>query len=459
MPRYEQAGVQPIQGPNGIIGALSRHNAYVKAEREVQLAKATIADPNATPIQKAMALASIGQEKLGTEVYKKSANESLIGGIEEKLNQRLGRGGAPASQGGTTPIRSNEPVTQNQNVAPTTAQPGAEGTPTQRPFTVNGPANASRNATAQIMQGIDQNYNPYASQQQPQAIQGAQQGTPQQQPQQIDPQQQLLNEADAYDQAASEAAKIGNVALQKDYQDKANQRREDVRQKQQFNQKLQVKDIDAIRAEVKPYTNTQDLEKNVADLKRAVQLIDTGKVSLDSNFLRNVTMGILEGKNHSELAELLKTPEQQELFSLLRKSLKPKQEGGSNPSTREILISMSSIPNPYKGTQANRFLAENLLNEAVLNVEKSKAMKRFAKEKGISYEQWQEKVDEYIAPMQQEMNSKLKFKYDIESAKTNIIGKSPSPGMTFMMAPDGSVREVRMQDIASSKQSGGVLLK
>ena len=51
MPRYEAAGVQPVQGPNGIIGALERHRQSMKQSREKQLAKETIADPKSTPIQ------------------------------------------------------------------------------------------------------------------------------------------------------------------------------------------------------------------------------------------------------------------------------------------------------------------------------------------------------------------------------------------------------------------------
>ena len=49
MPRYEAAGIQPVQGPNGIIGALERHRQSMKQSREIQLAKETIADPEINP--------------------------------------------------------------------------------------------------------------------------------------------------------------------------------------------------------------------------------------------------------------------------------------------------------------------------------------------------------------------------------------------------------------------------
>lgn len=177
-------------------------------------------NPNATPIQKAIALANMGHEKLGSDVLKTSVNQSIVDGINQKLQEDLKR-----IRGGNqnAPNANNVPV-PTTNQAPTTAQPGPEGSPTQRPFTVNGPQNAGRNAT-------ELGFNaPATTQNAPQVAPAPQ----------MSPRDQALAEADAYDQAASAAAQTGNVALQRDYQEKANQRRKDVRVDQQAKAKEKV---------------------------------------------------------------------------------------------------------------------------------------------------------------------------------------------------------------------------
>lgn len=456
---------QPVN-PDAMSDEFNKAGEKYIQNKKLEAAQKVVNDPNATAIQKAMALASIGQEKLGSEVYKqsaKSANVSTIEqGLEAALNSiRRGGNGAPNVAGATPPIREN-------TAAPTIS------------FTPSAPNRAATSAiTAQMMQGVDPNYNPYA-QQEPQnitqpntATQPQQEAPPQAPVVQVSPEEQeidvLNQEADAFDRAAAQYTEV-NPTQSRNYKDTANNKRKEVekikqrmfenqKQKNKFSQDQRMKDVEDIRKEIQPYVNTEELTKNVKDLQRVVQLIDSGNVSLDDNYMRNFVGSLLGDSKYPVLQELLKTPEQQELFSLTRKSLKPKQEGGSNPSTKEVLLSVSSIPNPYKGRRANRFIAENLLNEAIIQEEKSKAMKRFARDKNLSYEEWQAKVDEFVAPMKEELDNKLQRKYKLENAKEQLAGRRPGQGKVFVMSPEGVVGEINRSQLDAALSSGGELLR
>ncbi len=186
----------------GISQALQTYSQIKKAEE----AQAVISNPNSSPIQKAMALSSIGQEKLGTEVFKKAANESVLSGIEQRLNQNLGR---------TPNIRPNEPVQRTTTTAveapSEVAQPG---------FSVSGPQRAAQNAMA-----VNQPREPIPIEQQQIEGQPAPQQIPQQMQQQVNPEL----EAQAFEQAAQEAAMVGNSPVATQYANRANQIRKDVR--------------------------------------------------------------------------------------------------------------------------------------------------------------------------------------------------------------------------------------
>lgn len=174
--------------------------------KQMQEAKAVLADPKSTPIQQAMALASMGHEKIGSDVYKKSADQSLIADVESRLNQRLGRNITPTT---------NEQVN--------TVQPGAEGTGslTQPGFSPAGPQQAARNATALNQPQLR---DPPLRQPAP-MMQNTPQGIPQSAPV---PQVTPLDQAEAYDQAAQELA-AAKPTVARFYENKANQIRKDVR--------------------------------------------------------------------------------------------------------------------------------------------------------------------------------------------------------------------------------------
>lgn len=251
LPRYQEPTPEAksdriLQNVAGAVGGYQKLKA-------TEHAQAVIANPKATPIEKAMALASIGQEKLGTEVFKKAADQSVLSGIEERLNQNLGRG-QPNIPGATPPIRPNEPVA---------TQPGATeaGTATQPGFSQNGPTNAARNATA---------LQPNA---QPPMMAGAPQAAPQPQ---VDPEQ----EAQAYEQAAMEAAKENRHDVATQYGNKANQ----IRKTENDKNKAAATKFTGDRAYAHKTNKTfhEDIEATSKKLPQAQMLLDMAQQAVDS---------------------------------------------------------------------------------------------------------------------------------------------------------------------------------
>lgn len=220
-----QPKVNPIQ--EGILSGIQKGFENYQKERSLQAAQSVINDPNSSAIQKAMALASIGQEKLGTEVFKKSADEALIANVEADLQQKrdaLLRKNLPSDiESGRTPnIRPTEPGQRTT----TTPQGQAQSTETTQPgFSVSGPQRAAQNAMAvnqpreALPSGLEE------------TVPGAQQ--PPQGQQQIDP----IQEAELLDDAALKLAK-SNPSLARSYENKANQIRKDVRAANQDQAKL-----------------------------------------------------------------------------------------------------------------------------------------------------------------------------------------------------------------------------
>jgi len=116
-----------------------------------------------------------------------------------------------------------------------------------------------------------------------------------------------------------------------------------------------------------PYQDRRKFRKQINNLNRAEKLIESGKVSLDENFIRNFFTSIAEDKGAGALAEIFKTDEQKELFSLLREQLQSKEIGGSNPSTREVLIALSTLPNLFIGKQGNLNIIKQLKRVALMD--------------------------------------------------------------------------------------------
>lgn len=142
--------------------------------------------------------------------------------------------------------------------------------------------------------------------------------------------------------------------------------------KQQFEESKESRA--ELRKYAEPYEDTNKLESQVSKLKEARKIVDR----IPESKLRKGMIAYLEGKN-AEAAEVFKSPDEQKLFSLLRPFLQTKEIGGSNPSTREVLLAMASQPSVFKGKEANKFIIDNMLKEAEGNVYKSNIIRNLRK--------------------------------------------------------------------------------
>jgi len=271
---YLQPKVNPIQ--QGILSGVQEISKQVQIARVQKL----LDDPRATPIQKAMLLASLGHEKLGSDILKQTANQSALQQIQENLSRNLGmsnpeqrdRSWVPDMSGRTPTIRPNEPVNQ--------VQPGAEpqGTLTQPGFTPNAPAMAARNATALNQpQVIPQGGN---------VPMGAPQATPMLQQRQIAPEKEIA----AYEQAAQEAAAIHDKDALNFYQNKANQIRKSLR----ANEKLQ-RDIFASERDYAS-KETEGFRKNLQGLRESLPVKEQA-LQLARQALSSGDVGVFSGSN------------------------------------------------------------------------------------------------------------------------------------------------------------------
>jgi len=326
----------------------------VSNEMKMASAQKVINDPNSTPIQKAMALASIGQEKLGSDVYKQSAKSANVSTIDQGLQAALdsiNRGGgseAPNIPGATSPIREN---TMPDNIG----------------FRPSAPNRAASNAiTAQMMQGVDQNYNPYA-QQEPQnvtlpdtATQPAQNMPPQAPVVQMSPEEQeidtLTSEADAYDRAATQYAEV-NPTQSRNLKDTANNKRKAVEKikdriadKQIANQKEKVR-ID--KNQEKTYNKIQNeaehAESHLKSSAQARKAIASGNVGTKG--IGGLKRAFFKG---SKWEEYFKNEDHALLEAAALEDFSGmKDMFGTRLSDADLKVVSGKVVSPYKSNEAN----------------------------------------------------------------------------------------------------------
>ena len=214
-----------------------------------------------------------------------------------------------------------------------------------------------------------------------------------------------------------------------------------------------------IRKYSEPYQDVSKLQINVEKLKKAKELIASGKVSVDDNFIRNAVAGILEG-HESPIAELVKTPEQQQLWYLLRDSLKPKEIGGSNPSTREVLITMSAQPGPYKGQAANEFIIQNMINQSETELFKANKIRDLrSKNESMPFPKFLEEIDRETTQFMQEQGKTLDELAKYQKARERVQNLPKQSGMMWIMSPDGTPRQIPVKELKKALDAGGKEIK
>lgn len=450
MPTYDRAGIQPVEGPTGVIGAMLRANESVAAHRATQDAERVILDPKASDMQKAIAWNKLNPQA-ASALVKSIGSQQNISTIESNLQNRLNkiRGGSNLSNMPNIPTSGNQndydieqqlPAQGNQ--APTIAQPGEEGTPTQRPFTVGGPQNASRNQIRLTPQAPPMMLN---------APQGSSQVS------QMDPREQALAEADAFDDAASAAAKDGNVALQRDYQAKADQRRKDIREgikadrKEAQDDKKQVVKIHTL--EKPAYDSLEKDSQQAKKTMRARKTMVDQLPHLNNKNWKNLLANVF--KDRPLLEGLFSTPEREIFKSAgITQFEGMKEVFGVRLSDADLAVAATKVMSPEKSPEANRAIAEFWDFSDKMKVEEANIAREIKKQNGGFLPiDWRERTHDI---MQERFGDEAER---ITKAAANEGGSKPLKvvnGKVEIITPDGPRVWVPENQIKTALLNGGI---
>lgn len=177
---------------------------------------------------------------------------------------------------------------------------------------------------------------------------------------------------------------------------------------------------------IEPYRDVSALQSQKNKLLEAKKIIKNKR--LGGKF-RNAFASFLAG-DENELSELLKTADAQKLYSLLYESIRPKELGGSNPSTREVLLSLSRLPSGLKDQEANEYIIDRMIEEADRNLSRGKTI-----------------------------NAALKYdkNIDADDLADLLAKKVPTKvgsGMIMVRLPDGREGELPEEDLEAALAAG-----
>ena len=125
------------------------------------------------------------------------------------------------------------------------------------------------------------------------------------------------------------------------------------------------------RAENKVYAekyNVSVIEDQIDKLRQARKIIKESHPS--ASWIRNALTKISES-DEKGLEELIKGPAQTKIAHLMRQFLKPKDLGGSNPSTREVLMSTARTISGMKPEEAELYILDEM--EKALSRDRTRA--------------------------------------------------------------------------------------
>jgi hypothetical protein len=210
----------------------------------------------------------------------------------------------------------------------------------------------------------------------------------------------------------------------------------------------------------KPFDDVPKTKGSIKQLERAKKLISSGKVSLDDNWMRNAIVAALEDKGVSQVAELAKTSEQRELYSIIYNFLNSKGLGGSNPSTREVMLSLAAKPSFLKGNVENLRILDELLGEQHTNLARGEIANELLQKEGpISFSRYKMEMNRLVDERMKKVNEKLDQENKLTNAKTMVSNKPPPPNHVWMMAPDGQVYPIPLSSVKEMQsKEGGIIL-
>ncbi len=381
-------------------------------QNKVDQAKTILSNPESTPIQKAMALANMGQEKLGLEVFKSAAKRDTTGGIDQELNMQLnsirngGNKNAPNIPAATTNVGETEPAI---------------------PFSVDAPNRTASNAisngiTPQMMQGVDQNYNPYGqNNQQPQNVTQSNTSTqpaPVEEPQapvvNVSPEEQeidtLKREADAYDQAANKYAEI-NPTLSRNHKETAtNKRKEAIKIQDRIEHRF---DSNRKYANQTNKSFHEDIEATSKKLPQAKMLLDMAQQAVDSgevgplsraNLAKRLNIKELNSAPGAALDAAVKGALINNVSKLSAKGLNMFMEKVALSAYAQVGESMENNQLKLEAARAELELAEAEIKAYDMQLEED------LREHGAEQPFLKRRADKFLVPQQKEIADRASFK-------------------------------------------------
>lgn len=430
---------------------------YVKRKEE-EGAKTVLEDPKSTPVQKALAWEKLSPGK-GAGVYdsilkekalqQKEENNRIIrndlNGNRENVGQRAGVGSVEPN---ISPVEA-----ANQMLSPQQMQMGPEEMPygQQLPTEPITPA-------FQAMQNAQQQ-----QQNAPQGTPTIEQGGLQEPPRNPnDPYADIPTEKlQQYLGATNDPSltrQLQSIIDGRKAKERDQTKLEAAKIKGQISKEKENRD--EIRNYAEPYNNIQSLEKNVRNMEKAEDIIlNSDEFSFDESILRTALGAIAEDKGKDTIANLFKTRAQQKMFSLMYDSLKPKELGGSNPSTKEVLLAMSKQPTPYKGKAANAFIVGNMLNSAKVELAKGQAILEARAEHPEDFSEFQQSVNKKVAEKSQQFEKETENRVMVVEAKEITKKNPPKPGNVWMLDTNGDLKQIPGNKAVEFQAKGNIIIR
>ena len=248
---------------------------------------------------------------------------------------------------------------------------------------------------------------------------------------------------------------IGDREVGKSYRDRLNKIQSNYLDEQRD---IRKSNTDRIEKHAEPFNDRVKLRRDVNRLNEVESIIKNQNASFDQNFWRVAAQGLLADKNMNEMSNLFKNDAQRKLFGLLRPFFSTKEIGGSNPSTKEVLITLSTLPSGTQPKQTNEYITKLLKNEAELLLEQANIINEI-RDEDQTFAQYQRKIDERIAPFQEQKQQELVRLNEVQAAETQLKRKKPKRGHSFVLGPDGNVRELKDDVVSQAVKSGGIKIK
>jgi len=209
---------------------------------------------------------------------------------------------------------------------------------------------------------------------------------------------------------------------------------------------------------IKPYENKSVLSKNVHSLEEAEKLIKTSpNLSLDQTFWTTTMRSLLNGE--SQVPELLKTEDQKRLYSLMFEFINSKELGGSNPSTREVLLTLNKLANEYKGKETNLEIINRMLNWAKTQKSKANIISEVQKKnRGMLYSDFRDEVENRTEKYFNELNENSE-KNRTKTQQVELARSiAPKEGFIWMTDDKGIARQIPKDKVKEAQKHGGELI-